>query len=90
MCNRNIDWLPLAHPQSRTWKNINWLPLAYPQPGTWPATLAFSLTGNRTSDLLVYRMMPSPLSYTSQGANHFLKQWKSPWLVWLSGLSASL
>ena len=35
MYKRNIDWLPLAHPQLRT----------------WPATQACALTWNQTGDL---------------------------------------
>ena len=38
-----------------------------PQPQPWPATQACALTGNQTSDLLVCRTMPSPLSHPSQG-----------------------
>ena len=52
MCERNICWLPFAHPQL----------------GTWPATLPCALTGNRTVNLLVLRLALSPLSHTSQGA----------------------
>ena len=32
-------------------RNINWLPPAHPQLGTWPATQACALTWNWTSDL---------------------------------------
>ena len=53
-------------------RNINvWLSLTYP-PGTWPTTQSCALTGNRTSNLLVYRPMLSPLSYTSQGLLFFI------------------
>ena len=52
MCKRNISQLPLTHPQPG---------------GTWHTTQACALTGNWTGDLLVCRMMPSPLSHTSQG-----------------------
>ena len=38
-----------------------------PLPGTWPATQACALTGNRTRDPLVLRLVLSPLSHTSQG-----------------------
>ena len=49
-------------------RNINvWLPLMCPQLGTWPATQAFALTGNRTRDIWVHRLVLSPLSHTSQG-----------------------
>ena len=34
--------------------------------GTWPTTQACALSGNRTGDLLVCRLVPNPLSYTSQ------------------------
>ena len=49
-------------------RNINvWLSLTHPLLGTWPATQACALTGNRTSDLSVRRLVLNPLSYTSQG-----------------------
>ena len=49
-------------------RNINvWLSLAHPPLGTWPTTQACALTGNRTSDPLVYRPALNPLSHTSQG-----------------------
>ena len=48
-------------------RNINvWLPLAHPLLGTWPATQAYTLTGNRTSDPLVHGPALSPLSHTSR------------------------
>ena len=50
MCKRNIDQLPLTHPQM----------------GTWPATQACALTGNGTSDLSIHRPALNPLSHTSQ------------------------
>ena len=43
------------------------LPLARSQLGTWPAIQARALTGKQTCDLSVCRLMPSPLSHTSQG-----------------------
>ena len=46
---------------------IDWLPLACPELGTWPATQAYALIGNQTSDLLVHRPMLNLLSHTSQG-----------------------
>ena len=52
MCKRNMDRLPLAHPQL----------------GTWPTTQAWALTGNQTSNLLVHRLTLNPLSHTSQGS----------------------
>ena len=48
-------------------RNINRLPLAHPQLGTWPTTQACALTGNRTGELLVRRPAPNLLSHTSQG-----------------------
>ena len=48
-------------------RNVNvWLLLICPQLGTWPATQACALTGNRTSDPLICRLVLSPLSHTSQ------------------------
>ena len=53
-------------------RNISvWLPLACPPLGTWPATQACALTGNRTSDPLVHRLVLNPLSHTSQGSFSF-------------------
>ena len=52
MCERIIDYLPVTHPQLRT----------------WPANQTCALTGNRTGNLLVYRLVLSPLSYSSQGS----------------------
>ena len=43
------------------------LPLTRPQPGTWPSTQACALRGDGTGDLLVHRLVLSPLSHTSQG-----------------------
>ena len=49
-------------------RNINvWLPLMCPLLGTWPATQACALTGNRTGDPLVCRLVLNPLSRTGQG-----------------------
>ena len=36
--------------------------------GTWPATQAYALTENRTSNSLVHRPALSPLSHTHQGS----------------------
>ena len=48
-------------------RNINvWLPLLHPLLGTWPATQACALTGNRTGDPLVHRLVHNPLSHTSE------------------------
>ena len=54
-------------------RNINvWLPLACPLLGTWPAIQACALTGNQTSDPLVFcRPALNPLSHTSQGSITF-------------------
>ena len=52
-------------------RNISvWLPLMCPTTGDlaqWLATQECALTGNRTSDPLVHRLVLSPLSHTSQG-----------------------
>ena len=49
-------------------RNINvWLPLVYPLLGARPTTQECALTGNWTSNPLVHRPVPNPLSYTSQG-----------------------
>ena len=49
------------------------LPLPRPQLGTGPATQAYTLTWNRTSDLLVHSPVLNPLNYTSQGGKFFFK-----------------
>ena len=49
-------------------RNINaWMPLMRPLLGTWNITQVCALTGNRTSDPLVWRPVLNPLSHTSQG-----------------------
>ena len=48
-------------------RDMDQLCLACPLPGTWSATQARALTGNLTGDLLVHRLVLSPLSHTSQG-----------------------
>ena len=49
-------------------RNISvWLPLIRPLLGIWPATQAYALTGNQTSDPLPRSPALSPLSHTSQG-----------------------
>ena len=58
MCERNIDLLPLAHPQL----------------GTWPATQACALTRNQTGDLSVCRPALNQLSHTSQGQTEIFKK----------------
>ena len=72
MCERYIDWLPLACPQLRTQH----------------ATQACALTGNRTCDLLVRRLALNPLSHTSPGmilimnkSNVFLKYTQSGFIT---------
>ena len=47
---------------------IHWLPLTHPQMVTRPATQACALTGNRTCDISVCRLMLNPLSHSSQGS----------------------
>ena len=47
--------------------NVYWLPLTHPHLGTWPATQACALTGKRTCDLPVHRLVLNPLSHTSEG-----------------------
>ena len=66
-------------------RNINvWLPLARPALGTWPTTQACALTGNRTSDPLVCRLVLSPLSCTSRGIDQFYCiQRTNSWFHWL-------
>ena len=55
-------------------RNINQLPLTHPQLGTWPTTQTCALTRNRTSDLSVGRPALNPLSHTSQGESVFPQQ----------------
>ena len=53
-------------------RNISvWLSLTYPLLGTWPTTQAHALTGNRTGNPLVHRLVLNPLSHTSQGTFTF-------------------
>ena len=42
-----------------------------------PTTQAYALTGNRTSNPLVHRLVLKPLSHTSQGKNIFISLEKS-------------
>ena len=59
-------------------RNINvWLPLMHPPRGTWPATQACALTGSRTGDPLVHRLVLNPLSHTSQVLLILLSEEKS-------------
>ena len=65
-------------------RNINWLPLAHPQLGTWPTTQACALTGNRTGDILVRRPTLNPLSHTRKGStsfNIYKNSYSSIWYV---------
>ena len=39
-----------------------------PPLGSWPAAQACALTGNRTSDPVVHRLVLNPLSLTGQGS----------------------
>ena len=55
MCERNISWFLLTHPQR----------------GTCPTTQACALTRSQTSYLLVHRPVLNPLSHTSQGCSPF-------------------
>ena len=48
---RNIDPLPLTHPQLRAWLG----------------TQACALTGNRTGGISIHRLALNPLSHNSQG-----------------------
>ena len=45
--------------------------------GTWPTTQACALTGNRTSDPLLHRLVLNSLSHTSQGSSPTLRELKS-------------
>ena len=45
--------------------------LLCPPLGTWPVTKACALTGDRTSNPLVCRLMLNPQSHTSQGSFYF-------------------
>ena len=57
-------------------RNINvWLSLACPLLGTWPTTQACALTGNLTSNPLIWRWALNPLSHTSQGTYAYFKCW---------------
>ena len=49
-----------------------WLPLPQPPLGTWPTTQACALTGNRTSNTVVRRLVLNPLSHTTQGVLLFI------------------
>ena len=54
-------------------RNINvWLPLEHLLLGTRSTTQACALTGNRTRDPLVRRLLLNPLSHTSQSPKNVL------------------
>ena len=54
-------------------RNINVrLPLTCPLMGTWPTTQACALTGNRTSDPLIFRLALNSLKHTSQARTLFI------------------
>ena len=53
-------------------RNIDQLPLTHPQPETWSATQACALIRNLTGDLWICRMTPNPLSHISQGCVHVI------------------
>ena len=53
-------------------RNIDWLPLVHPQTGIRPATQACAPTGNRTSNILGCRLALSPLSHAGQGQGSVL------------------
>ena len=76
--------------------NINvWLPLTCPPLGTWPATQACALTGNRTINPLLCRLVLNPLSHTSLGLEKLLimpSDWRyngSPFLYGIVGFLKS-
>ena len=52
MCERDLGWLPVVHPQL----------------GTWPTTQACALARNQSGDLSVCRTMPNPLGSISEGS----------------------
>ena len=58
-------------------RNINWLPLAHPQLRSRPTVQACALTGNWTGDLSVCRMTPNPLKHTHQGTFKVLSSFKT-------------
>ena len=62
VCERYINWLPLTHPQLRT----------------WPTTQACALTGNWTSNPSDCTLVLNPLSHTSQGIASILVTMSDP------------
>ena len=59
MCERNIDWLPLAHSPTGT--------------RTRPTIQACALTGNQTGSLSLCGMMPNQFCHIGQGRKVTLK-----------------
>ena len=67
--------------------------LQVPLTGIEPTTYVFALTGDPTHNSLVYRKTLQLIETPGQGKNRALYKCvfkHEPWLVWLSGLSASL
>ena len=64
-------------------KYIDWLPLAPLQLETWPASQACALIRNRTGNPLVHRLALSPLSHTSLGSYFLFNFFEEgPFLFW--------
>ena len=70
MCQRNIDWLPLAQSQL----------------GTWLTTQTCALTRNRITNLSVCGMMPNPLSHTNWGSPSIFNDSLVQQISWLQVL----
>ena len=69
-------------------RNINQLPLSYTQLGTWTATQVRALTGNQTSNPLVFSLVLNPLGRLSLPSSltvHFSSPEAFSWEHWLSG-----
>ena len=71
-----LEWEEEREKQRK--KNINWLPLICPYSGARPATQAWALTRNRTSNILVCQTMPNPARASSC---HFINLYKWPKLL---------
>lgn len=54
-------------------RNMNGLPLDHPQWGTWPVTKTCALSGDQTSDPSVHRPALNPFSHTTHGRTMILK-----------------
>ena len=54
------------------------LPLEHPLLRAWPTPQACALSGNRTSDPLVHRLVTNPLSHSSKGQSSHFKGNKFP------------